>query len=326
MKLGKLFGSSKITRMMFASDFHGSDTVFRKFLSAALQYNANYLVVGGDITGKAMTPIVNEGNGTYVGYMYGRKEEAHDPEELARVKNTMSSVGFYPIVLEKDEAEELEKDKEKMAARFECEMKERVREWLTLAEETLTPKNIKLFFMPGNDDLPSIDDVIDQFPNVVNPDMNHIVLEDCYELVGLSNSNMTPWACERDVEEPELVDKLAQLEKTIANPDCTIAVIHVPPVGSGLDTCPELDENLKIVTLGGQVKMISAGSTAVRSFIERVQPMLTLHGHIHESPGHVRIGKTLAINPGSEYAEGILKTAIINLEGGKVKGHLLISG
>ena len=112
----------------------------------------------------------------------------------------------------------------------------------------------------------------------------------------------------------------------IQNPERAILVLHVPPVQSGLDTCPELDKDLKIVTLGGQVLMKSAGSQAVRELIERVQPMLTLHGHIHESPGHVRIGRTLAINAGSEYAEEIMKAAIINLEGGKVKGHLLISG
>jgi Icc-related predicted phosphoesterase len=64
----------------------------------------------------------------------------------------------------------------------------------------------------------------------------------------------------------------------------------------------------------------------VRHFIERVQPLLTLHGHIHEAPGHVRIGRTLCINAGSEYAEGILKAAIINLERDRIKGHILISG
>ncbi len=71
--------------------------------------------------------------------------------------------------------------------------------------------------------------------------------------------------------------------------------------------------------------MKPAGSTAVKAFIEKVQPMLGLHGHIHEAAGHVRNGRTLLINAGSEYAEGIMKAAIINLENGKVKGHLLIS-
>jgi Icc-related predicted phosphoesterase len=137
---------------------------------------------------------------------------------------------------------------------------------------------------------------------------------------------MTPWMCARDIEEDELARKLDALAGLIQNPERTIAVLHVPPIGSGLDTCPDLDKNLKMITSGGQVVMKSAGSSAVKAFIEKVQPMLSLHGHIHESPGHVHIGRTLAINAGSEYAEAIMKAAIINLENGKVKGHLLISG
>jgi Icc-related predicted phosphoesterase len=156
--------------------------------------------------------------------------------------------------------------------------------------------------------------------------MKRFVIEDVYELYGLSNANMTPWNCARDLEEDALAKKLEELEKLVVNPDRAILALHVPPYGSNLDLCPELDKDLKIVATGGQVVMKNAGSTAVKAFIERMQPMLTLHGHIHESPGHTRIGRTLAINAGSEYAEGILKAAIINLEGGKVKGHLLISG
>jgi Icc-related predicted phosphoesterase len=205
-------------------------------------------------------------------------------------------------------------------------MCQRVREWMALAEQTLVPQRKTFYFMPGNDDLYSIDAVIEEFEHVHNPDMKRFVIDDDYELYGLSNANMTPWLCARDIEEDDLAVKLEALEKLIVYPERAILALHVPPYGSNLDTCPELDKDLKIVAQGGQVVMKSAGSTAVKAFIEKIQPMLTLHGHIHESPGHTRIGRTLAINAGSEYAEGILKAAIINLEGGKVKGHLLISG
>ena len=186
--------------------------------------------------------------------------------------------------------------------------------------------HMQLFFMPGNDDLPSIDAVIDEFEHVHNPDMKRFVIEGDYELVGNSNANMTPWACARDVEEDELEKKMQELAALIQNPERAICAIHVPPYESNLDTCPELDKDLKIVTLGGQVMMKPAGAHAVRKFIETVQPMLTLHGHIHESPVMCASGARCAINAGSEYAEGIMKAAIINLEGGKVKGHLLVSG
>ena len=315
----------KMIRILYGSDFHGSEAAFRKFISAGLQYKANILIVGGDVTGKAMIPVIHQGGGRYLAHLFGAEQVSTNPDELEKVRKTISNVGFYPIALEKDEAEELETNPDKMAARFEQEMCQRVREWLTLAEEKLVPQNISMYFMAGNDDLPSIDKTIAEFEHIYDPDMKHFSLDDGYELVGNSNANMTPWACARDIEEDELAKKLEILAGMIQNPERTIAVIHVPPFASGLDTCPDLDKDLKIITQGGQVVMKPAGSPAVKAFIEKVQPMLTLHGHIHESPGHVRNGRTLSINAGSEYAEGIMKAAIINLENGKVKGHMLIS-
>lgn len=326
MKLGSLFRGSIITRILYGSDFHGSDLVYRKFLAAAFQYQANTLIVGGDVTGKAMVPVIHQGGGHYMGFVFGRKEEAATPQELENLKKAISNIGFYPVVLERDEAQELETDPQKMAARFDAEMVQRVRDWMLLAEEKLAPAGKTMYFMPGNDDHHSIDAVIDEYEHVHNPDMRRFVIEEGYEIYGNANANMTPWACERDIEEDELAKKMDELAAMITNPEKAICAIHVPPYDSGLDTCPELDKDLKIITLGGQVVMKSAGSPSVTAFIERVQPMLTLHGHIHESPGHKRFGRTLSINAGSEYAEGILKAAIINLEGGKVKGHLLVSG
>ena len=315
----------KMMRILYGSDFHGSEAVFRKFISAGLQYKANVLIVGGDVTGKAMIPVIHQGGGRYLAHLFGSDQVATNPEELEKIKRSISNVGFYPIVLEKDEAQELESDPAKMGARFEQEMCQRVRQWMALAEEKLAPQNMTVYFMAGNDDLPSIDEAIAGFEHIHNPDMKRFELDGGYELVGNSNANMTPWACARDIEEDELAIKLEVLAGMIQNPERAIAVIHVPPLGSGLDTCPDLDKDLRLITQGGQVVMKSAGSTAVKAFIEKVQPMLTLHGHIHESPGHARNGRTLSINAGSEYAEAILKAAIINLENGRVKGHLLIS-
>ncbi len=315
----------KMTRVLYGSDFHGSEAVFRKFLASGLQYKVNALIVGGDVTGKAMVPVIHKGGGRYQAHLFGEDKIAASPDELERLKKSISNVGFYPIVLEIDEAAELESDPHKMGARFEQEMSNRVREWMKLAEEKLVPQNITLYFMAGNDDLYSIDQVVAEFKHIRNPDMKHFEMDGGYEVVGLSNANLTPWLCARDVEEQELARKLDEITAMIQKPEQTIAVIHVPPFSSGLDTCPDLDKNLKIITQGGQVVMKSAGSPAVKAFIEKVQPMLTLHGHIHESPGHFHNGRTLMINAGSEYAEGIMKAAIVNLENGKVKGHLLVS-
>ncbi len=316
----------KMFRILYASDFHGSEAFFRKFLSAGIQYQANVLIVGGDVTGKAMIPIVHQGNGRYLGYLYGRKEEPSTREGLEKLKQTITNVGFYPITLEKDEANDLEQHPEKMSHRFEQEMCDRVQYWLGLFEEKLGQKGLVLYFMPGNDDLWSIDTVIDQYPHVHNPDGKRYWLDEDHELVGMSCANMTPWKCARDMEEGELTMRLNEIGALLEYPARAVAALHVPPFDCGIDVCPQLDKDLKIMTQGGQVLMKPVGSTAVRQFIERVQPMLSLHGHIHEAPGHVRIGKTLAINAGSEYAEGIMKAAIINLEKDKVKGHILVSG
>ena len=322
----KKTGNEKLTRILYGSDFHGSEAVFRKFISAAFQYKAHVLIVGGDVTGKAMVPIVHQGSGVYVGHLFGSREELSSPEKLEKFTKTVSNVGFYPIVVEKDEAAALEKDQEMLNARFEDAMCHRVRQWMILAGEKLVPADIQFFFMPGNDDLQSIDAVIAEFEHVRNPDMRRFEIMGGYEVLGNSNANMTPWACARDLEEDELEQKMQELAELVGDPARAICAIHVPPIQSGLDTCPELDKNLKIVTMGGQVMMKAAGSPSVRKFIERVQPLLTLHGHIHESPGHTRIGRTLCINAGSEYAESILKAAIVNLDDGRVKGHILISG
>jgi len=320
--------SDKTTRILYASDFHGSEAFFRKFLSAGLQYKANIMITGGDLTGKAMIPVIHQGGGHYAGYLFGRKEEPSTPEELEKFTQTISNVGFYPIILEKDEAQELESDNQKMSKRFEEEMVQRIRGWLELFVEKVAPQGIKLYFLPGNDDILAIDDVIAEFKdaNVYNPDGAKFWIDEYHELVGLSNANMTPWNCVRDIEEDQLAKKLNEIGEMLERPEHSVMVIHVPPYDSGIDVCPELDENLEIVHRGGHVLMKPVGSVAVREFIERLQPMLTLHGHIHEAAGHTRIGNTLAINAGSEYAEGIMKGAIINLEPDHVKGHVLISG
>jgi Icc-related predicted phosphoesterase len=76
----------------------------------------------------------------------------------------------------------------------------------------------------------------------------------------------------------------------------------------------------------GGIEPAAVGSTAVREAIERHQPVLSLHGHVHESRGTAKIGRTLAINPGSEYNQGLLRGAIVQLNKGKVKMHQLTAG
>ncbi len=316
----------KMTRILFASDFHGSDMFFRKFIRAAYNYKAQVLIGGGDITGKAMIPIIHKGNGVYEGYLFGSKHVAETKKELEKFKQAISNTGFYPIVLEPDEAKELENDKEKMEKIFNEMMIARLKEWMELAEEHLSKKGIKLFFMAGNDDSYEIDKILDSSDYVINHDNKKVWIDDYHEMVGLSYANITPWHCERDIPEEELKEKIENVVSKIENIENAIFCFHCPPYDTRIDVAPELDKNLKIKTMGGQVIMKHVGCKTVREAIEKYQPLLSLHGHIHESPGFEKIGRTIVANPGSEYAEGILKAVLVNLGKNEVIGRMIISG
>lgn len=313
-------------RLLFASDFHGSDACFRKFISAGLNYEAQVLIVGGDVTGKAIVPLKRSEGDTYEGYLFGQRYVVSTEEERTKLKKTIARVGFYPLEVEREEAKELESDPQKLDQIFLKLMKETVARWMELAEEHLAPKGIKLYFLPGNDDTFAIDEVIEASGFVVNPDEKRVWIDDYHEMIGLSCSNMTPWNCPRDITEEELAAKIEKLVVLLKDQERAIFAFHCPPHDSGLDVCPELDENLEIKYAGGQVIMKPVGSTSIWEAIQKVQPLLGLHGHIHEAPGFRKIGRTLCVNPGSEYAEGILRAVLINLESDRVKGYMPISG
>jgi Icc-related predicted phosphoesterase len=64
----------------------------------------------------------------------------------------------------------------------------------------------------------------------------------------------------------------------------------------------------------------------VREAIERYQPPLALFGHIHEGRGIAKIGKTLCINPGSSYEQGVLLGTVVDFDGHRIANHTLTSG
>ncbi len=102
-------------------------------------------------------------------------------------------------------------------------------------------------------------------------------------------------------------------------PDMSRAIFnfHAPPYGTGLDEAPALDDTLRPMHGGAVMKPV--GSTAVRDAINKHQPMLSVHGHIHESRAIKRMNRTLAINPGSVYGDGVLQGAVIELDKKKAK-------
>lgn len=316
-------------RIFFASDVHGSDVVFRKFLNAGSYYKADALIFGGDITGKALIFVEKDRDGNYQADILGVHETAREEEQLNDLIRRMIDRGYYYRIMEASDIGRLMQDKVEMRWLMLEEMVKRIEIWLDLAQKLYAGTNKRVYLLVGNDDPKEIQDTIQKYANenVVDVNDKRFTLDVGNEGFGLPFSNMTPWKLPGDIPEEELEKKIDGFATTLKEPKTSIFLIHVPPYNTAIDEAPLLqDLKLKVGVTGIQTTHV--GSTAVRTAIAKYQPMLSLHGHIHECRGATRIGNTLCINPGSEYEQGLLRGAVINIDdkSKKVKGHLLVSG
>jgi Icc-related predicted phosphoesterase len=311
-------------RIFFATDIHGSDVCWRKFLNAGAFHKADVLIMGGDMTGKAMVPIVRQDGGWELTLQEQRQRVATE-EELVAVEKKISDRGYYPVRLEPDELAAWNADQALVDARFKAEMLRNVERWMALADERLQGKGIRCIVSPANDDMFEIDPIIAAATNVELGEANTISL-DGWSLVSTGWANPTPWKTFRELPEDELRARIDGLVEKVDDPRRAIFNFHAPPYGSNLDNAPKLDADMKYVA-GGQA-LVPVGSRAVRDAITAYAPVLSLHGHIHEGRGAVKIGRTLAVNPGSTYEDGVLQAAIVDLDDkkGEVKRYLLING
>ena len=313
------------SRIYFITDVHGSSKCFRKFLNAAKFYKADVLILGGDITGKVMTPIV-EGNGKYACSFQGTELAMTGMSEVEEFRKKAAEAGTYTQVVSPSEFMELQADPAKVKVLFDKLMVERVREWLLLAEERLGKTSVRCYISPGNDDIYEIDAALNSSSYVVNPEERVVDIDSGHEMITSGTTNHTPWNSPREVDEDVLEKKFSAMADKVRDMKSAIFNIHVPPIDTPIDKAPRIDANLKIVVKAGNIEMISAGSTACRAAIIKYQPLLGLHGHIHESRGIVKLGRTMCANPGSEYTEGILRGFLADVDGDKIKSYLLTSG
>jgi uncharacterized protein len=313
------------SRIYFVTDVHGSNRCFRKFLNASKFYAADVLILGGDITGKVMTPIV-ESEGRFTCTYQGSEMVMSSRDEVDEFRIKAREYGTYTHLVSPQEFKELEADPSKVTELFMRLMVERVREWVSLAEERLGKTSVKCFISPGNDDAFEIDRALDSSTYVVNPEARVVEIDGEHEMITLGYTNHTPWHSPREVDEDALAKKISAMADRVRNMKSAVFNIHVPPIDTPIDKAPRIDENLKMVVKAGNVEMMSAGSSACRAAITKYQPMLGLHGHIHESRGIVKLGRTMCANPGSEYAEGILRGFLADLDGDSIKSYLLTSG
>jgi Icc-related predicted phosphoesterase len=312
--------------MLHGTDFHGSDVVFRKFISAAKMNKADVVVVGGDITGKAMVPIIEQPDGTHEAYFFATTHVAKTKEELEELQKRISHVGFYPYPTSMDEYQNLRDDPAKLDTLFAKIMVDRVSDWVKLAEQHLKGTGAKFLMMAGNDDIYEVDKPISSSDYVVNVEGKVVEIDEHHEMINSGHTNMTPWNCPRDLPEDKLTTLIDDMASQVKDMNRCIFNLHCPPFNTKLDLAPKLNADMAYVHKGGQIEMVPVGSEAVRKAIEKYQPLLGLHGHIHEARGFDKLGRTLLINGGSEYGEGILRAVIVNMDKDKVKGYLFISG
>lgn len=333
LSLGRRLGRAKGEReagrtddfvAFYASDIHGSDRCWFKFLNAAKHYGADALIMGGDVAGKAVVPIVRQGPGRYEMEFQGDRS-AFDDAELAEVEKQVAFNGFYAHVCDLDEVTVLRDSPEALEALFQRLISERLERWLSVAEERLGGSEVECYVMPGNDDDFYLDDVLAGSDYVVNPDMR-VVGCGPLQMVSCSWVPPTPWKSPRECSEDELQDKLSELARDLDPSLETIANIHTPPFRTGLDDAAEVTEDLKPTKAAAAGQVVPVGSHAVRAFLEEVQPLVALHGHIHESRGTAKIGNTVCVNPGSSYSEGVLDGCILRFRGTRLRGTQLIRG
>lgn len=311
-------------RIYFATDVHGSETCWRKFINAAKFYDADVLILGGDMTGKAVVPIISDVHGGYRSYLQDQRHDFDGHDELERYEALVRERGYYPVRMTEDELAGYREQPATLEQLFRASMIETVRQWVALADERLAKEKIQCIVCPGNDDELEIDEVLADASWVQVGEGQVIELPDGFELVSTGWSNRTPWDTHREADEPELRERIerAVAESTVPRERLVLS-LHCPPYDTPLDVAPKISADLKVK---GQ-EVAHVGSTAVREVLESVQPVLSLHGHIHESRAATRIGRTLAINPGSSYEQGTLHGAVVDLNGkAKVKRYKLTTG
>jgi Icc-related predicted phosphoesterase len=327
----RLFGRSQaeddgsVLRLYYASDIHGTEVLWKKFLNASKVYKAKVLVMGGDITGKMVIPIIRDDGGSWIATFHGRVEKPATEADVVKLENRIRGNGMYPYRTTAAEVARIAGFSEGERERwFEEVMLKAFQGWLDLAAQRLVGTDIRCFVMPGNDDPSSLEDVIDHAAGVEACDEKWVQF-DGYQMLSLGYSNITPWNSPRELDEDALYDRIVALAEEIDDHTRAVWNIHVPPRDSQLDTAAELDDDFNVVLIGKSPHLIPVGSSAVRDAIERYQPLVALHGHIHESPGATRIGRTLCINPGSDYHTGRISGCLVNLRGDRVN-HQFVTG
>lgn len=221
---------------------------------------------------------------------------------------------------------EFREDKTRVDELFQDLMEKRVEAWVQLADERLKDQKFDCYIQPGNDDRYVIDSILEKSRRVRNPDGKIVQLDPDHEMISTGHANLTPWDCPRDESEDKLAEIISKMTSQVKNMERCIFNFHCPPYDTNLDVAPRLDATLKPTTSASGVETTHVGSVAIRKAIDKCQPLLGLHGHIHESKASQLLGRTMILNPGSEYGEGVLRGALVELDQKGIKSHMFVQG
>jgi Icc-related predicted phosphoesterase len=283
-------------------------------------------VLGGDITGKLLVPLVAEPDGRVSASVFGQIRWASGEDEVDGLESALRQSGCYTVRLTREQKERIDEDPAAVADLFRRAVTETVRGWTALARERLEPRGIPLFLSAGNDDEPYVDEVLGSADYVQAPEGRVVTLPDGREMISVGYANITPFDSPRELTEDDLEARMTDLAEQLREPERAVFNFHCPPHGTTLDVAPKLDADLRPQLNGADVMMSAAGSVATRRTIERFQPIVGLHGHIHESRAAQKLGRTMCFNPGSEYSEGVLRGVLMEFRPNKLKGWQFTNG
>jgi Icc-related predicted phosphoesterase len=311
-------------KLFFATDVHGSEVCWKKFISAGKFYEVDTLILGGDMTGKAIVPIIAQGGNRFKVTLLEQETILEGDEQVNEMAATIQNRGYYPYVTVPDEVAEIASTPGRSDELFLKEVVRTLERWMEYADQKLAGSGLKCYVCPGNDDVMEVDSVIKASKTVELAEGHVVQLDDHHEMISSGWSNPTPWDTHREEPDDALFKRITAMIPQLRDPSTAVFNLHPPPYGSGLDEAPELTKDMRLAYAGQS--LVPVGSKAVLEVIEKYQPLLGLHGHIHEGKGTRKLKKTLCINPGSMYEQGILQGALVELKPKKVGSYILTAG
>jgi len=311
-------------KIFFATDVHGSEICWKKFINAAKFYEADTLILGGDMTGKAIVPIIAQGDGKHKVTLLDQETILQSKEEVDQMVATIKNRGYYPYVTNPDEVAEISNTPGRSDELFLREALNTMQRWMEYADGKLNGTPLRCFVCPGNDDMFEIDDVIKQSKCVELTEGKVVALDEHHEMINCGWTTPTPWNTHREESEDQLRQRIQVMVDQLKDVRNSVFQLHDPPYGSGLDEAPELTKDLRPAFAGRS--LVPVGSHAVLELIEKYQPLLSLHGHVHEGKGTRIYKRTLCINPGSMYEQGMLHGAVVELKSNKLGTYILTTG